>query len=63
MNIKIFIFPLRTSFGLFLTHPGHEKGFKTNIRVEKEATKHYNKLLGTVDWDQDTAQSAEKKSC
>lgn len=29
-------------------------------RVEKEAIKHYNKLLGTIDWDQDTRKVLEK---
>jgi len=39
---------------------GLKRVLKTDIWVEKEAIKHYNKLLGTIDWDPDTRKVLEK---
>jgi len=41
---------------------GLKRVLKTDIWVEKEAIKHYNKLLGTIDWDQETRKVLEKNS-
>ena len=39
---------------------GLKMALKTDIWVEKEAVKHYTKLLRTIDWDQDTRKIMEK---
>ncbi|KUK65118.1 MAG: Uncharacterized protein XE00_0339 [Desulfofundulus kuznetsovii] len=39
---------------------GMKRVLKTDIWVEKEAIKHYNKLIGTIDWDPDTRKVLEK---
>ena len=47
-------------FGFFSRLMGKKAILKTGIWVETKAVDHYNELLGTIKWDEDTRKVIEK---
>jgi len=48
------------AFGFFSRLMGKKRVLKTGIWVETKAVHHYDKLLETIDWDEDTRRMIEK---